>query len=563
MLTYGGHREMAIYHFHVNIIKRSAGHSIVAAAAYRAGERIHNEHDGITQDYTKKKEIVFRQVLLPENAPEEYSNRAVLWNAVEKVERGHNAQLGRSIDVALPVELSRQEQIDLITEYTQKNFVNAGMCADVAIHDKKDGNPHAHILLTMRPINDDGTWGDKQKKVYKYDRKGNKIYDKKKKQYACDTRQTTNWNQTSTLEKWRENWARVTNEQLKKKGLDERIDHRSYQAQGVAQVPTIHMGAASMEMERKRIETARGNEYREIIRRNQEIKRITADIQDFEKTAENLMREESERQPEGAEMDAAGLKMKKPMEPRDAGLSTEEAVERLQKLRDSYIALDREINTVQQQQRERLGEVRRLQGRLERMNEDSVSIYLLEERFAELKGGARKENVRLGKMDIERQTASLERSLEQARRAFTRTYGIEPTKAVVDAEFDRLESEIKWRENALPRVNLDELAALRKRVEVEYKAERALTYLRADKEEIDARIITVLVDTGPRNEREGREKTAERIREKKSLLKLDTITPDDLQQIRGRLPVQQSDEIMRIYKGMTSPEKEHVYGRER
>ena len=176
---------MAIYHCSIKITSRGKGKSAVAAAAYRAGERITNEYDGVTHDYTRKGGIVHTAILLPDNAPPEYKDRAVLWNAVEKIEKAKNSQLAREIELALPVELTKEQNIFLVREYVKRHFVNHGMCADIAIHDTGEGNPHAHVLLTMRPFNEDRTWGDKQKKVYHLDEDGNKIYDPIKRQYKC------------------------------------------------------------------------------------------------------------------------------------------------------------------------------------------------------------------------------------------------------------------------------------------------------------------------------------------------------------------------------------------
>ncbi len=157
------------------------GKAAVAAAAYRAGDRIIDEFDGETHDYTRKGGIVHTEILLP--APAAYADRAVLWNAVEKTKRAKNAQLAREIELALPRELTREQGISLVPEYVKAQFVDVGMCADIAIHDKLDGNPHAHIMLTMRPIEQGGARGAKQKKEYILDRDGNKIYDRKKRQY--------------------------------------------------------------------------------------------------------------------------------------------------------------------------------------------------------------------------------------------------------------------------------------------------------------------------------------------------------------------------------------------
>ena len=171
---------MAIFHLSVKVISRSKGKSAVGAAAYRSSEKIENAYDGVVHDYTRKRGIIHTQILLPFHAPAKYYNRSVLWNAVEKAEKAKNSQLARDIEISLPRELPFSRQKQLVIGFVRQTFVNEGMCADICFHDKLDGNPHAHIMLTMRPINEDGSWGQKQKKVYVLDGSGNKIYDKKK-----------------------------------------------------------------------------------------------------------------------------------------------------------------------------------------------------------------------------------------------------------------------------------------------------------------------------------------------------------------------------------------------
>ena len=229
---------MAIYHCSIKIISRGKGKSAVAAAAYRSGETLTNEYDGVTHDYTRKGGIVHTEILLPDHAPAEYADRGVLWNAVEKIEKAKNAQLAREIEIALPHELTREQGISLVREYVKEQFVNAGMCADIAIHDKEDGNPHAHVMLTIRPIEQNGTWGAKQKKEYILDKDGNKIYDSKKRSYKCKTIPATDWNEQTKAEEWRSAWAEICNRALEQNGHSGRIDHRSYARQGIDQVPT-------------------------------------------------------------------------------------------------------------------------------------------------------------------------------------------------------------------------------------------------------------------------------------------------------------------------------------
>ncbi len=199
---------MAIFHCTVKIVKRSIGKSSVSSAAYRSGSKLTNEWDGVTHDYTHKGGVVHSEILLPTHAPPAFADRSTLWNSVEQSEKSKDAQLAREIEVALPVELTREAQLKLVRAYVQDNFVSAGMCADFSIHDKKDGNPHAHIMLTIRPLKDNGTWGAKCRKVYDLDEHGQRIPDGKGgwKNHREDT---TNWNDKGNVERWREAWAKA------------------------------------------------------------------------------------------------------------------------------------------------------------------------------------------------------------------------------------------------------------------------------------------------------------------------------------------------------------------
>ena len=274
---------IAIYHCSIKIISRGKGKSAVAAAAYRSGEKLTNDYDGTTHDFTRKGGVVYAEILLPDNAPREYSDRSTLWNAVEQVEKPKNAQLSREIEIALPNELSEIECIALAKEFAQRTFVDKGMCADVCIHNpnREQKNIHAHIMLTMRPFNEDGTWGDKQRKEYLLDKNGNKIYDKRKRTYKCHTVQTTDWNSREKAEEWREAWAEFLNNALEQRNISEKVDYRSFERQGKIEKPTVHMGVAATQMERKGIRTVKGDT-------NREIKSINAKISALLKRIETL-----------------------------------------------------------------------------------------------------------------------------------------------------------------------------------------------------------------------------------------------------------------------------------
>ena len=259
---------MAIYHLSIKIISRGKGKSAVAAASYRSGEKIKNEYDGIVHDFTRKGGIAHTEILLPQNAPQEFSDRGTLWNSVEKIEKSKNSQLAREIEIALPKELNREKQIELVREY-----VKVGMCADIALHDKNDGNPHAHILLTMRPLNEDKTWGAKSKKEYILDENGEKVK-LKNGNYKTRKINTVDWNEQDKAEEWRKTWADITNKYLEENSIQEKVDHRSYQRQGIEEIPTIHLGVSASQMEKKGIATDRGNINREIRKQNRLLQEI-------------------------------------------------------------------------------------------------------------------------------------------------------------------------------------------------------------------------------------------------------------------------------------------------
>lgn len=268
---------MAICHIPIKIIQRSKGKSAVAAAAYRSGTKLTNEWDGLTHDYTHKGGVVHAEIMLPSHAPPEFADRSTLWNSVEQIEKSRDSQLAREVEVALPRELTREQQLALIRAYVKDNFVAAGMCADFALHDKGDGNPHAHILLTIRPLKESGEWGAKCRKVYDLDEHGQRIPDGKGgwKNYREDT---TDWNDKGKAEVWRAAWADYTNQALEAAGRPERIDHRSYKRQGVEQIPTVHMGVAATRMERRGLATEKGNLNRQIAADNKLLKELKARI---------------------------------------------------------------------------------------------------------------------------------------------------------------------------------------------------------------------------------------------------------------------------------------------
>ncbi|MDA8223596.1 MobQ family relaxase [Desulfosporosinus sp.] len=268
---------MAIYHLHAQIIGRSGGKSAVASSAYRAGEKIHDEHIGQTFDYTRKQGVDYTEILTPFNAPEWASDRGRLWNEVEKIEKSKNSQLSRELNIALPKELTRDQQIDLIRNFVKEQFVDKGMVADLAMHHLAGENPHAHVMLTVRPFNEDKTWGAKSKKEYILDKKDEKIR-LKSGEFKSIKIDSTDWNKKETLEIWRKEWSEQTNKALEKAGVQDRIDHRSLKDQGIQREPQIHVGPHATAMEKRRIPTERGDQNRKIISLNEARERLRKDV---------------------------------------------------------------------------------------------------------------------------------------------------------------------------------------------------------------------------------------------------------------------------------------------
>lgn len=307
---------MSIYHCSIKIISRAGGRSAVASAAYRSGEKLYNEETGLMHDFSRKGGVVYTEILLPENAPDRFRDRQTLWNEVQKVEKRSDAQFAREVEVAFPVEMNREEQVRCLHSYVSKNFVSKGMIADIAIHDKGDGNPHAHILLTVRAFDEQKRWSKKQKTVFANarDKEGRPVYDPDLPSYDPKDKEGTakyripvldkdgnqktrtrkgkgteylweritisanDWNDHARAEEWRASWAEECNRFL---DPDKQIDHRSYERQGKEMEPTIHEGVAARQMETKGRIAERCDINREIRERNsirREIRRLAREI---------------------------------------------------------------------------------------------------------------------------------------------------------------------------------------------------------------------------------------------------------------------------------------------
>lgn len=256
-------------HFDIAIVGRSAKHrSAVASASYQAAEKLFSEYENQTKNFTQHKErVAYTEIMLPPNAPKAYQDRATLWNAVEMNEKQASAQYARRFVIALPKELSFEDNLSLARQFCQEQFVAKGMCVDLALHVDEKSNPHFHVLTTMRPMNEHGQWLPKCRKEYILDEQGNRI---RLPSGAWKSRRvnTTDWNNPSNCEMWRHEWEVLQNSYLEKAGQTERIDMRSYERQQNELLPTVHLGPGASALEAKGLPTMLGDLNREIRQRN-------------------------------------------------------------------------------------------------------------------------------------------------------------------------------------------------------------------------------------------------------------------------------------------------------
>ena len=326
---------MAIYHLEAKVISRGAGRSACAASAYLSCSAIYNDYDGVQHDYTRKKGLVWEQVFLPYSAPSAWQDREILWNAVEENEKTKDSRLAREFVPALPIELTSEQWEELLTDFIQNSFVSDGMCADVAIHDPDPPghNPHAHILLTVRPLNPDGTWQYKTEKEYLCVRDGEergftaaefkeaqaegleKQYQYKvgrKKEYLAPSEAEAKgyertskypkstkygrqnpiadrWNREEQLVLWREAWANAVNRSLERYGFDERVDHRSHAARGLDEQPTVHEGVIARALEEKGVISDRCELNRQIKRDNTLLRELKAQVKKLMQAVKNTI----------------------------------------------------------------------------------------------------------------------------------------------------------------------------------------------------------------------------------------------------------------------------------
>lgn len=258
--------------YHVSIVNRSRNKSVVRSAAYCGRSKLYSYKTRQTYDYTHRCDLIYHEIILPEQAPESFQNQENLWNSVEIIEKNKNSQLARSICFAIPKEFNNNKdiQIEMVCKYVQEYFVKYGMCADISIHDKGDKNPHVHLLLTTRSLDSNGEWMKKQQKNYLRDNNGEKIWDFKKQQYKLGkSLKFNNWDERERMEEWRKGWADICNLYFKEHNIPVEMTHMSYKRQNLDIKPTKHLGPKRTALENKGIATKRGNENRRIQAHNQ------------------------------------------------------------------------------------------------------------------------------------------------------------------------------------------------------------------------------------------------------------------------------------------------------
>lgn len=286
------------------IVKRSKGQSAVDAASYISRSVLVSEYDGKTYRPKYHEDLVHCEINLPEHAPEEWLDRAVLWNSVELNEKQKNAQLCRTLKAALPNDWSYELAEETVRDYVQRNFVSKGMCADWAIHDSVNQNGihnlHFHLMLTLRPVEENGKWGAKQRKEYILDKDGNKIRNKSGRGFKSRAVDVNDWNEKGNSRKWRKDLTDTINVVNDRIGLPEYWEHRSFKELGLEQEPTRHLGPIASALERKGIRTEKGDANRAIMEHNQTLQRARMFYDIAWNSVKNLEKWEQEKAAEAA-----------------------------------------------------------------------------------------------------------------------------------------------------------------------------------------------------------------------------------------------------------------------
>jgi hypothetical protein len=491
----------AIYHLNVQIIGRDSGRSAVGSAAYRAGEKLRavgaaayragdelgDEGTEVVHAYTKKRGVAYKEIILPDGAPEKYRDRETLWNAVEKSERRRDARLAREIEVGLQREFDLQENIELLREYIKENFVDKGMVVDFAVHDKKEGNPHAHIMLTTRHVLPDGFGGKNRA-----------------------------WDKDYELVSWRKSWAEVNNRKFEEKGLDERIDHRSYKDRGIDREPTIHLGHEAWALEKKGIRTAKGDYNREIQRRNEQ----------------RTPKTERKQEPVTTE-------------------SLEKTTQHLSELRGKYITHEKDSSELIAQRNEIREEIPRLKFRTENMDEHAQNIEALKSRIAELQETRQNLNFLQWTKKQEADEA-IKHANQEARRAelfFKNRFGVDPSQA--PDEIKRIQKIVRKKESALTTKNaaILDIMDTQDKILLDYHTQKLIAQTQHDKDKLN----TLLQQTNSPPET-----IRDRLLQERIDHRLNIIPDESFQRVIEKLPNHQSQTLIEQRKRTQEKELERL-----
>ena len=534
---------MVLYYFDAQIIGRGSGRSALGAAAYRmggvlrsaayrAGEELRDETGEIVHDYTRKGGVVYSEIILPDNAPPEFADRQMLWNAVDAREKRKDSQLAREIVVALQREFDAQENMEVLREYIRENFVDKGMCADFSVHNKGDDNPHAHIMLTMRHVSPDG-FGLKN----------------------------TDWNDRKLFVEWRKGWADVNNRMFEQKGLEERISHLSLAAQGIDREPTIHLGAHAAALEKKGIRTKRGDINREIERRNAErAAQKAAEKAENTKNETTATNEKPANDEHTIEKTAGqvGTELNIPSRTPDATPTAGELrlAEHLNKLKEYYTKLEKDLVALIPERNKIREELPRLNYRAESMDEHAQNIEVLQSKVAKLQENRQNMRFLQWKKKQEADTAikHAEHELKRAEIFFKNRFYIDPPE--VPEEIKRIQKTVREKEADLMTKNaaILEIMDTQDKVLLGYHTQKLLAEADHDKNQLSQ--LLEKLNKAPENIRD--RQLQERIDRR-----LNIIPDESFRKVLEKLPPEHAQTLIEHRKRTQEIKQEQEKARER
>lgn len=516
---------MAIYHCSVKVISRNTGRSAVGAAAYRSGEKITNERDGEIHDYRKKGGVVHSEILTPENAPEIFKDRSTLWNEVEKSETRSNSRTAREVEVALPNEFTREQQIEILREYVQKNFVDNGMVADISIHDKGDGNPHAHVLLTTREVSPDGF--------------GKKVRE---------------WDNRENVMKWRENWAATCNKEFERQKMPERIDHRSYAEQGIVKEPMVHLGKTANNLEKRGIQTDRGNINREVGKENMVFEN---DLKEFEKMVEELKRQptqEEKRIEPPTQRPPAAAELRTEVPPTEPQPTPEQIAKSMHDLETRYNTIGKQLDSYRENVSKFESDIRITQGAVNDLTSKSNTLHSFDEQISKLTEKRNQLGIFDGKekRSIDEQIERINKSKQQLQNNIRQTYHIEPGRT--DIAINTLNASIsklnERRAVELPQIN--SLKQQQQLIEHAYKKSLVMSEVSPNKEEIQKELKKEVS-----KQEIGKPLTLqERLEKAQSEQRLNRISNKDIEKISKGMKPEQASALNELLKKATQKNEE-------